>query len=174
VIDLAGGADRVLRGDPAVSPIRSVVVVEITGEGAQDIVAGVPGATAAAKASAGVLCAVYSPRLTASRQVTSITAAQGASVTASLNINNVGTMTIRWAARSDSSWLSLSPATGSTSAGSPGQLTLSASPGSLPTGTYHGGLTYVSQSGDLLWAETIEVDLTVTPGTTTAPAPTNP
>ena len=44
-------------------------------------------------------------------------------------------------------------------------LTLRASPASLPTGVYHGGVSVLMRTRDLVYSFSIPVDLTVTPGT---------
>jgi len=173
-IDLAAGADRVLRGDASGPAITSVVTVEITGEGAEDVVAGVPNASNGTAADAGLLYAVYSPTLKISAPATALTVTQGSTATVALSMRNTGTLSVAWGARSNSPWLALSPTTGTASAVAPGPLTLTIAPGALAPGVYHGALTYASVSPHLVWADIATVDLTVTSGTPTDPAPTNP
>ncbi len=61
-----------------------------------------------------------------------------------LRISNGGDGTIQWTARAETTvggnWLSVSPASGSASAGSPATVTVSASPGSLVPGVYSGSV----------------------------------
>jgi len=176
VIDLAGGISRVLRADPAGAPLESLVALEVTGEGAEDIVAGAPGATVGANANAGLLYNVYSPTIWPSPLVTSVTYAQGPSRTVTLQMQNIGTTTTRWAVRSNSSWMTISPTSGTSSASAPGTITLTLSPGALAANqTYEGGFSLVSLDHDLVWATSANVNMTVTPGTPTGPiAPRNP
>lgn len=171
-IDLSSsGPDRILRGDVTTGPIRTVVGVEVMG-GPDDIVAGVPTASVGTTAGAGLTYVAYSPKLAASS--ISFTVAQGATATATLNVNNLGTLNLGFVARSNSSWLKLSPTSGTTSADLPGQLSLTVTPGSLPVGTFHGGLAVLAHSPHLIYAVEVAVNLTVTPGTPTGPTITNP
>jgi hypothetical protein len=163
-IDLASGIDRVLRGDPARAPLESMVPMQVTGKG-EDIVAGSPSATTSnSMSSNGALYVAFSPTLSLDPATTAITVAQGATGTATVHIKNAGNLTAGWAARSNTSWLAMTPASGTTSAQTSGDLTLAITPGNLAPGTYHGGFTYLSNGRDLLWFDTGSVDLTVTAG----------
>jgi len=71
-------------------------------------------------------------------------------------IDNSGAGTLTWTTVSDSSWLSVSPASGSQS----GVLTVTANPTGLAAGSYSGKIT-VSASGASNTPRTISVDLTV-------------
>src|SRR5205823_8977293 len=128
-----------LRGDINAGPVRTVVGVEVMG-GPDDIVAGVPTASVDTTAGAGLTYVAYSPKLAASPGSISLSLAQGSTATATVNVDNLGTLNVGFVARSNTSWLSLSPITGTTSAVSPGQLSLTVTSGSLAVGTYHGGL----------------------------------
>jgi FG-GAP repeat protein/BACON domain-containing protein len=172
-IDLAAGIDRVLRGDAANAPLQGMVAMQITGKG-EDIVAAAPAAPpAGTTAGSGALFAALSPTLVISPSTTTITVAQGATATATVNVKNVGTLTAGWTARTNTSWFATSPASGTATATSPGVLTLTITPGTLPPGTYHGGFSYLSNNRNLVWYDGGQVDLTVTPGTATGPRPTN-
>jgi len=171
--DLADGPDRILRGDVTAGPIRTVVGVEVMG-GPDDVVAGVPTASSGGTAGAGLTYVAYSPKLAASPGSISLSVAQGATGTATVNVNNLGTLNVGFVARSNTSWLNASSVTSTTSALSPGQLSLAVSPGSLPVGSYHGGLSVLAHSPHLVYALDVAVNLTVTPGTPTGPTITNP
>ncbi|HEV3196479.1 MAG TPA: hypothetical protein VGZ73_01200, partial [Bryobacteraceae bacterium] len=71
-----------------------------------------------------------------------------------LSVSNAGasvSFTASEATVSGGSWLQVSPSTGTASAASPGTLTVTASPGSLPPGTYSGTVTIASSAtGDQL------------------------
>jgi hypothetical protein len=170
--DLGDGIDRVLRADPS-SAVQLVTTAQLTGKG-EDIIAAAPAATSSSNASAGILYAVYSPTLIPSPMSPSVTVAQGSTATVTVTMTNIGTLNIPWAARSNTSWLAVSSASGTSAAGAQGQLTLTISPGNLAPGTYHGGYTFVSLSRDLDWPDGDGVTLTVTPGNVSTPAPTNP
>ncbi|MCP5051045.1 MAG: hypothetical protein GY940_28030 [bacterium] len=80
-------------------------------------------------------------------------------------VDNIGGGTLQWTASSDSSWLSVSPASGSNF----GVLTTSVSTSGLTTGTYSGNVE-VSAPGAVSSNETIKVKLNVfTSGTTSEP-----
>src|SRR5262249_27912656 len=139
-----------------------------------DILAAAPSApTAGASAGSGTLFAALSPTLVLDPVATGVTVAQGATTTVTVNVRNDGTLTAGWTARTNTSWLATSPASGTATAASPGVLTLTITPGALPSGTYHGGFAYLSNNRNLAWFDAGEVNLTVTPGTTTGPRPTN-
>ena len=176
VIDLAAGADRVLRADPAGGALQSLLVLEVSGEGAEDVVAAAPTGTVGSNANAGMLYTVLSPTVRPSPETVATTLPQGPSGTITVQIANRGSTTTRWAVRSNSPWLSISPTTGTSSADSPASVTLTLSPGSLDANqTYQGGFSLVSLDRDLVWATTGSVNLTVTPGTpTSTPASGNP
>ena len=59
---------------------------------------------------------------------------------------------------SGSNWLSISPATGSTSASSPAQISVAATPGNLPAGVYRGSVTFEFSASDV---RTVNVTLIV-------------
>jgi uncharacterized protein (TIGR03437 family) len=76
-----------------------------------------------------------------------------------------------FAASSDSSWLVVSTAGGSTSASSPGISSVSVNPGNLPPGTYRGGVSYQFTGSDVSsGVRTVNVTLVIE-GTGGASAP---
>jgi hypothetical protein len=174
VIDLASGIDRVVRGDPARSPLQGMVPMQVTGKG-EDIIAASPSATpSGGTSSEGILYAALSPTLVLSPAVTTITVAQGATGTAIVRVRNQGSLSAGWTARTNTSWLTMTPASGTATGTTAGELTLTIKPGNLAPGTYHGGFTYLSNSRNLLWVDTGAIDLTVVAGTTTnTTRPTN-
>ena len=172
-VDLAAGPDRVLRGDVSAGPIRTVVSVEVIG-GAEDVVAGVPAASNGTAGGAGLTFVAYSPKLVPSTSLITVSAAQGGNTSVTFNVTNVGTLNVPFAARSNTPWLFVTPSSSTTAAGAPGQLTVTVRPANLATGTYQGGLSIVTRSADVLNSLNLGVNLTVTPGTPTAPVSTNP
>ena len=172
-VDLVVGPDRILRGDVSAGPIRTVLAVEVIG-GADDIVAGVPGASNGTTVGPGLAYIAYSPKLAPSSASTTVTVAQGSKATATVSVTNLGTLNVAFVTRSNTPWLSVSPTTSTASANSPGQLTLTVSPANLPTGAYRGGLAVVARTPDVVYAFNVGVNLTVTPGTPTQPTATNP
>ena len=174
VIDLAAGIDRVLHGDSSHGPLQTAVGMPVTGKGV-DIVAASPASAVGSTAAAGMLFVVYSPTLVPSPAQPTVTLAQGQSTTITVTLSNVGTLNIPWGAHRNTSWLSgVSPASGTSSANSPGQMTLTINTGSLAVGTYHGGLNFAALGRDLTWPDSLPVTLTVTPGTPTQTGPQNP
>jgi hypothetical protein len=164
VVDLASGANRRILADASDAPAASVLVWEVTGEGAEDIVVGVPEAATAAGAAAGRLYFSISPTIQAAPGAISLTLAQGTSAPIDLEIRSLGMPAVLWAARSNSTWLTGSPS-GQVSAAVAAPAQLTATAGSLPPGTYTGSITVASNSGDLLQTVVVTVTLTVTPGT---------
>jgi uncharacterized protein (TIGR03437 family) len=64
-----------------------------------------------------------------------------------LNVSNAGssvTFAVAASTVSGGSWLHVSPSTGTSSVASPGNITVTADPGSLPPGTYNGSVTITS------------------------------
>lgn len=163
VVDLAASANRRIVADPSDAPAASVLVWEVTGEGAEDIVVGVPGAATAAGAAAGRLYFGISPAIQAVPGSVSLTLAQGTTAPIDLEVRSLGMPAVLWAARSNSTWLTGSPS-GQVSAAAPAAAQLTAAAGSLPPGVYNGSITVASNSGDLLQTAVVTVTLTVTPG----------
>ncbi|HEX4565731.1 MAG TPA: FG-GAP-like repeat-containing protein [Vicinamibacterales bacterium] len=162
VVDMAtaGQVNRHIFGDPGAGAIASVQTYEVTGEGARDIIVGVP----SVDSSTGQLYFTISPRLIISSNTLSLTTNEGSSATSvtPINVTNPSIVITGWEATSTTGWLSASPAGGSIDSTHPGAFYVVASAASLSPGTYTGTLNVSATSPDLIMTLPITVTLTVT------------
>jgi hypothetical protein len=165
VVDLAaaGQIDRRIVGDPGTGTASSAQVFEVTGEGARDIVVGVP----AAESGAGAIYFTISPKLRLSDESVDVTLIvnAGQSFAYRVYVENSSVVPITWAATSNDSWLSTNPTAGSAVAGGDGTFYLIASAGDRAPGTYTGSVLVSSTSRDLEMTLTIAVTMQVAPAT---------
>ena len=177
VVDMAiaGQVNRHIFGDSASGSIRAVQVFEVTGEGARDVIVGVPGFDG----DTGKLFFTISPKLRVSRSTVSLTTGAGGTVTSAspINVTNPSVVIIGWQATSNANWLGASPASGSIDEAHPGAFYVVASSAGLAPGTYAGRISVSATSPDLTMTLPVDVTLTVTgtapgPGTDPSPAPT--
>jgi hypothetical protein len=161
VVDLAvsGQASRRIFGDPALGSIAAIAAFEVTGEGARDIIVGVP----TVNGSTGELFFTISPRLLISRSSQSLVTNAGSSATSStaVIVTNPSVVVTGWQATSTASWLSASPANGSIDATHPASFYIVASTSGLGPGTYTGRINVTSMSPDLVQTLPVTVTLTV-------------
>jgi hypothetical protein len=157
----ASQVDRRIIGDPAEGPIVTAQVFEVTGEGARDIVIGVP----AADNGAGALYFTISPKMRLSDQTVSVSLIvnAGQSSATMIRVQNSSTIPIMWSASGNRPWLSASPTSGSAVVGQDGTFYIVASANGLAAGTYTGTMTVSSTSRDLQMALPIAVTITVAP-----------
>jgi VCBS repeat protein/FG-GAP repeat protein len=160
VLDLESQGDGAINAE-AGNPIEAVSVFDVTGEGAEDIVAGVPTATTSAGANAGKLYFAISPSLTLETNVVSehLTASEGLS--GNFKVFNLGYGTVTYSVTSGASWLQVSPANGSSSMASPGVVNYSVAKGLAP-GTYTTQITVRSTTNSLLQAKQADFTLVIT------------
>ena len=164
LVDLAvTGASRRIIGNPASGPIATAQVFEVTGEGARDIIVGVPSDTS----NKGAVLFTISPKMTAAPDAIALELVRGQSSGRAVVLTNVSTIPISWSASANQAWLSPSPATGSSVAGDPGSLTLHINSSGLAVGVHTGTLTFTSTSQHLQMTEVVNVTLTVTAPPTT-------
>jgi hypothetical protein len=98
--------------------------------------------------------------LALSTNLLSVTATQGQNAAAqSFTVRNAGGGALSWSVASNTSWLSVSPASGSSS-GEPDAITVSISSASLAVGTYQGSIS-VAASG--VPGQSVSVSLSVVP-----------
>ncbi len=153
----AGNIDRRIIGDSSLGPIRAAEVFEITGEGARDVLVGIP----AANNSGGEVHSALSPRLQPSTRNVTLTVPEGGRQAGELTVRNPSVMTLSWAASSAVPWLTVSPAEGiSSRAGAPA-LQLTGSAQRLAPGTHSGTARLTSTSHHLVMFTDINVSLTV-------------
>jgi hypothetical protein len=162
IVDMAGSGEvnRHIFGDPAAGSIATVQAYEVTGEGARDIIVGVPSVDSAT----GQLYFTISPRLIISSNTLSLTTNEGSSATSPtpINVTNPSIVVTGWQATSTTGWLSASPAGGSIDSTHPGAFYIVASATSLSPGNYTGTINVTATSPDLIMTLPVTVSLTVT------------
>jgi hypothetical protein len=156
-IDLAAAISRRMYADPSAGPLASAIVFEVTGEGARDIIIGVPTADGGPGTDSGALYFSISPKLILAAQSTTLKAAQGSTSSYTLFVTNPGVFTVTWTASSNASWLTASPTSSQSTAGNPGLVMLNAL-ANLAPGTYTATVTVTSTSLHL----TMSLPFTVT------------
>lgn len=161
IVDLANPANisREILGDAGAGAVSKLLIYELTGEGARDILASTPDAAVAADSLAGRVYAVTSPKMTLSPTPLSIFTTSGtASSPATLTIGNASSLAITWKAVSAVGWLSPSPATGNAVDVTPGQTGITAA--ALAPGVYSGSITVSSTSPHLEMTLSVPVSVT--------------
>jgi hypothetical protein len=156
IIDLAAGMSRRLYAEPSEGSIRTAAVFEVTGEGARDIIAGVPTANGPSSVNNGLISFSFSTRMILSTKVKRMRALPGSGGSASLSIANPGIGTLTWAASSNVPWLTVSPAEGQATAAGPATLTLRTS-NNIPPGAHSATITLRSTTVHL----TMVIDVAV-------------
>jgi hypothetical protein len=171
VVDFTDDAQvsRRIISDQTVGPITSAQVFEVTGEGARDVIVGVP----SVNGDTGRVYFTLSPKMVLSNNLYNVTLTQGTSRILGVQIQNPTTIPITWTITSNSAWLNASPAAGSSVETVPATISIMVSAATLAAGSYVGTLTVSSTSPDLAMALPITVNLTVTaPTGAPVPAPT--
>jgi hypothetical protein len=167
VVDFASTPPhRRIIGDPASGQILAAAVHEVTGEGARDIIVGVPGNDG----SRGAAFFTISPKLIAEPSTLSVSLPAGAETNRGIVLQNASPIPISWAVSVDRSWLAPWPLSGESLAGSFGSFTLYLSAVGMAPGTYTGTLTFRSTSHHLDMSKAVAVTLTVTCGYGISPA----
>jgi hypothetical protein len=148
-IDLATSADRRIISDETQGPIDRLVVFEVTGEGAEDLVLSVPGADA----GAGRLYFSISPTLTSEAQGTAgghitvnLVVNPGQVVSTPIRLKNRTNIPVGWEVATNRSYLSVSPAEGSSTFSQDGVFNLFVSSEGLASGFYQGQALVVTTS----------------------------
>jgi hypothetical protein len=162
IVDMgvAGQVSRRIFGDPAAGAIGSMQVYEVTGEGARDVIVGVP----SVDGNTGKLFFTISPRLRISRATEALTVNKGGSATSStaITVTNPSVVVTGWQATSSAAWLSASPSSGSVVQSSPGSLYIIGQTSTIPGGVHTGTLNITATSPDLTMTLPIDVTFTVT------------
>ena len=177
VVDFAtaGQANRRIFGDPATGGIRAVQVFEVTGEGARDIIVGVP----AFDSNTGKLYFTISPKLRISSSAVSMTVNQDSTATSSspIVVTNPSIVSIGWTASypsnapSDQRWVSASPSAGTVDSTHSNSFYIVASGAGLTPGVHTATLNVTSTTADLTMTLPITVTLTVTGATVAVDTP---
>jgi len=161
VVDFADQTqiDRKIVGDPAVGSIGFTQVFEVTGEGARDIVGTIP----SRNGGAGAVYFTLSPSLVPGAGAIPAVVNRGSTAaSAPIAVTNRSIVAVTWSAAGVQPWISPSPASGSTTSSTPGQLVAVIDATSLAAGSYSGTLNVSSTSKHLEMTEPIAITLTVT------------
>ena len=142
VIDLASTVDRRIVSDETQGAIERIVIFEVTSEGAEDIVLGVP----SANAGAGRLYFSLSPTLSAephggataggSDLTVNIIVNPGQSWSTPIRLTNRTNLPVNWEVSTNQPWLTVAPTTGTSTASQDGLFFVVASAQGLASGTY--------------------------------------
>ena len=160
MVDLATGIiDRRIVGDPSVGVIGATQVFELTGEGARDIIAGVP----AASSNSGLVYFTLSPRMKLSSSAVTFRVRESTSESARIDVRNVSSIGITWSATSNRSWLTVSGGNGSSVSTATGQFDIQVSAAGMAPGTYTGTVAVRSTTIHLDMAPTVSVTMIVRP-----------
>jgi hypothetical protein len=161
--DIANGFDRGLWGTGVDGVIATMVGFEISGEGALDIIVGIPTADSSSGVDAGKVFFSLSPKLRIAGPLTiPMSAGLGRAASRTVVVENPGAGVVPWSVTTGSSWLSYSPSTGESSNGFPSRFTLTASAASLPIGTHTSAVRVKSETRNLIMTVVAQVSFTVT------------
>ncbi len=168
LVILASGASS---GAGELDIYYGVQTYEVTGEGARDIIVGVP----SQDSGAGRVFFTISPMLQISRKTEALVARKGASATSStaIAVTNPSAVITGWQATSPDAWLSASPASGSVVQTSPGAFYIVASTATLPGGVSHGTINVSATTPDLVMTLPVDVTLTVSDARLAIDGPAN-
>ena len=161
-VDMATSAGRRVVADEAVGPIETVRLWEATGEGAEEIVIGVPNAMS----SAGRVYLALSPRLDFPTTTVSVRVAQCVPAVREISIENPSVIAVPWQLNSPPPWLRTWPASGTTVVGAPGRMRLIVDTTGVPAGVYNQPVEFISRSPDLVHSGVVNIQLTVDPPST--------
>ena len=133
LIDLAAGVSRRFFANPSPGPLKTAAVFEVTGEGARDVMVGVPSASTGGPSGNGLVYFSLSPRMRLSPNSVTLHGSRAAPRSLSIQVLNPGIGDLTWSATSSAPWLTVSPANGVSTALLPGTLTLTVTipPGGL-------------------------------------------
>jgi hypothetical protein len=159
VVDLVTGYNRRLWASAADGPISAATAMEISGEGANDVIVGLGSATVGGNAGAGKVLIALSPKLSPSPG--RLTLGPKSASVKSVRVANPGTGVVQWRASTTAPWLTLTSPTGTSTATSPGAFTVTAQTLGLAPGTYTGSVTVRSESIDLVYFTTLPVTLSI-------------
>jgi hypothetical protein len=155
---VAGQVDRRISSGPTFGPIAAVQVFEVTGEGARDIIVGIP----TFNSNTGRVYFTLSPKLTVSTTAMTLLTSPNGSTSGTLVVDNPTTIPITWEITENADWLTVSPASGGAVQGSSVQVSFNASAAGLPAGTYTTDVAVNSTSPDLTMTLHVIVTLKVT------------
>ena len=155
-IDLANGVARRFYANPSPGPLRTAAVFEVTGEGARDVMVGVPTASGNGLTGNGLVYFSLSPRMRLSPASVTVKASRFSARSGSIRVLNPGIGDLTWNATSNVPWLTVSPANGLSTAAAPGTLNLTIQPMAAP-GRAVANVTIRSTSVHLTMSLTLSV-----------------
>jgi hypothetical protein len=160
VVDLNTGIlDRRIVGDASVGVIAATQVYELTGEGARDIIAGVP----TASSNMGFVYFTLSPRMSLSSNAVTLRVRESTVEGAPVEVRNVSSINITWTASSNQPWLVVHNPNGSSVNTSSGSFGVQVSAAGRTPGTYTGTVTVRSTSIHLDMTRSVTVTMIVRP-----------
>jgi hypothetical protein len=160
VVDLATGIlDRRIVGNAAVGVIASTQVYELTGEGARDIIAGVPSASS----NMGYVYFTLSPRMRLSSSSLTFRVRESTVEGTAIEVRNVSSINITWTATSNQPWLLVHNPNGASVNTSSGAFGVQVSAAGRTPGTYTGTVSVRSTSIHLDMMQTLTVTMIVRP-----------
>jgi hypothetical protein len=159
-VDLShvGQIDRRIIGNASLGAMTIGIVYEVTGEGARDLIVGLPNANG----GTGAVYFTISPKMRVSPASITRTLGQGSTATATVTVSNPSPTWITWASSSTVPWASVSPSSGSSNGTTTGSFAVNISTMSLSAGTHTGSVTVASTSRDLEMSLNVPVSVTVT------------
>jgi hypothetical protein len=160
-VDLATAANRRLISDETAGPIQTIRVWEATFEGAEEILAGIPGATTDAGAQAGAVYIPLSPRMDISPTSLNLRIMQGITTVAPITISNISAVPVIYRLLGGAPWFTLSPASATVTVSAGATLNVSINGAALAPGEYTGGFSIGSNTRDLAMTVPISVRVRV-------------
>ncbi|HXH06230.1 MAG TPA: VCBS repeat-containing protein, partial [Vicinamibacterales bacterium] len=156
--DLAAGVDRRIVSDEAAGPVRTVRVWELTGEGAEEVLLGVPGAAE----GAGRIDFAISPRLEISATALSVRAVKCLpAASQEIVIGNPSTVAIPWRLYETPAWVRTVPENGTTAAGAPSSVRLLIDTSGLAPGSHTRALEILSHGPDVVHSVGLNLTISV-------------
>jgi hypothetical protein len=168
VLDLASAVDRRIVSDESQGAIERIAIFEVTGEGAEDVVLGVP----SANSGAGRLYFSLSPTLsaeaggaeTAGGELTvNIIVNPGQSWSTPIRLKNRTNLPVELDISTDQSWLSVVPVIATSTASQEGLFHIVASAQGLASGTHTGRARVFNTNSHLAVSIGVTVNMRVAP-----------
>jgi hypothetical protein len=160
VFDLGAVVARRFFASPSPGPLRTAAVFEVTGEGARDVMVGVPSASVGGLSGNGLVYFSLSPRMRLSPKSITVKASRASARSTSIQVVNPGIGDVTWTATSSASWLTVNSPNGVSSAGAPGTLTFTVTvPPAAAAGRTSANITIRSTSVHLTMTLTLPVTM---------------
>ena len=160
VVDLAtaGEVSRWILSTPAVGAMTSAIVFEVTGEGARDIIVGIP----SAGGGTGGAYFTISPKMLLNKTSIDLTVNEGGTASGTVTVVNPSPAWVSWGATGSATWLTASPASGYAAQNVNGTVNVTANTSTLTPGHYTATLNVASTAQDLTMTLPVAVNLLVT------------